>query len=384
MTKIKVLHIIKTLNLGGAESNLLNVLQVADQNKFEMHVGYSFGGELEKDFIGAGARLFKYAGRNHRIQSPASFAIVFRIWKYLLKNKIDIIHTHNFSGHIWGVIAAKLAGKKIVEHVHDSRYCDPEDFIRRRGFNKQFRFIRFFRNLSDRVIVLTKQNVDFLLAQKIYPAKKIIELQNGIPIVPFSVTDKERITTTARLGIRADSRIILTPVRVSPEKNVEIILHIAAKVYRENPRVIFMIAGDGPLLKEFSDHVEHRHLAAFIRFVGFSPDVRRLLAVSEVMLLPSLLELHSIAILEAMSMKVPVVVSDGVGCNNEFIKNWENGVLLDPFSDDGWSEALTKILQDPVLKNSLGEAGYQTCVEKFDIKNTVKEVEGIYEQILCR
>lgn len=376
--KIKVLHIIKTLNLGGAETNLLNLLQAFDKDKYEMHVAYSFGGELEPSFVRAGAKLFKYADQSHRVKSLASLFIIFRIWQYLLKNKVNIVHTHNFSGHIWGALAAKLAGKKIVEHVHDFRYFDPEDFARRRGSNNQYKFTRFFKNFSDRVIVLTKQNVDFLVNGKFYPAAKVVELQNGIPMEPFVVTADERITITARVGIRTDAQMILTPVRVAPEKNVDLILRIAASVVKANPRVVFAIAGDGPLLKEYEDHIENRGLTTNIKFIGFHPDIRRLLAVSDIMLLPSFLELHSIAILEAMSMKVPVVVSQDVGCNSEFIKDGENGILRDPFNEEGWAEPIIKLLQDKTYRSTIGEAGYQTCLEKFDITKTVRNIEAVY------
>ncbi len=379
MSKIKVLHIIKTLNLGGAETNLLNLLQAADKQRYEMHIGYSFGGELENGFIQAQARLFKYSQRSHRIKSVASLAIIARIWWYLLVNKIDIVHTHNFSGHIWGAIAAKLAGKKIVEHVHDFRYCDSSEFTRRRGVNNQYQFIKYFKNVSDRVIVLTKQNVDFLLNHKYYSADKVIELQNGIPLIPYVVSATQRTTITARLGIRSDAQIILTPARIAPEKNVDLIFRIASLIKKAHPRVIFVIAGDGPLLKEYREYVQGRHASTYIEFIGFYSDIRQLLAVSDILFLPSFLELHSIAILEAMSMKVPVVVSQEVGCNSEFIEDGKNGMLCDPFTDLGWADAMGRLLADNDYRQSVGQAGYQTCVEKFDITKTVKNIEGIYE-----
>ncbi len=383
MPKIKVLHIIKTLNLGGAETNLLNLINATDREKYEMHVGYSFGGELQQDFSKATERLFKYANHSYRVQSIASFLIIGRIWWYLLSNKIDIVHTHNFSGHIWGAIAAKLAGKKVIEHVHDFRYCDPADFAYRRGVNNQYKFIRFFKNISDRVIVLTKQNVDFLISNRLYPAAKIIEQQNGIAIRPFVVNIDERTRITARLGIRSDAQIILTAVRVACEKNVDLILRIASSVKKVNPNAVFVIAGDGPLFREYRDFVESKHSGEYIKFIGFYSDVRQLLSVSDIMLLPSFLELHSIAILEAMSMKVPVVVSADVGCNSEFIENGKNGILCDPFAETIWAESINRILSDKDLRQSIGQAGYQTCVEKFNIVKTIKNIEAIYD-ILSR
>src|ERR1700733_13439104 len=158
MNKIKILHIIKTLNLGGAEVNLLNLVQATDSNRFELHAAYSSGGELEDKFKKAGVRLFKFADRDHKVKSLATFGIIMRLVNYLRSNQIDIVHTHTFSAQLWGAVAAKLAGCKIVEHVHDFRYLDPLDFARRRGFNNQYKFVHKFRNISDRVVVLTHQN----------------------------------------------------------------------------------------------------------------------------------------------------------------------------------------------------------------------------------
>lgn len=382
MSKIKVLHIIKTLNLGGAETNLLNLLAATDKDKYEMHVAYSFGGELEESFIKAGARLFKYSGRNHTVKSPATIAIVSRIARYLLKNRIDIVHTHNFSGHVWGLLAAKLAGKKVIEHVHDFRYLDPDDFVRRRGLNNQYKYIRLFKNASDRVIVLTKQNADYLVTQDLYPARKVVELQNGIPLGHLAADRDEQARTRARLNVPRDAQVVLTPVRVAPEKNVDLILRIAQTVYRRRPGVVFVIAGEGPLIRDFQKQADENYLTKFVRFVGFHADIRSLLAISDIMLLPSFLELHSIAILEAMSMKVPVVVSSGVGCNSEFIKNGENGILLDPFSDAGWAESVLALLDDKDFRAQIGEAGFDTCREMFDISRTSRMISEIYDSTL--
>ena len=119
---IRVLHVIKTLSLGGAETNLLNLADALDSNSVESHVAYSFGGEIEQRFKKKGLRLFKYAEDANKVKSFASFAIIRRLMSYIRKNKIDIVHTHLFNAHLWGGTAAKFTGRKLVEHVHDFRY----------------------------------------------------------------------------------------------------------------------------------------------------------------------------------------------------------------------------------------------------------------------
>lgn len=380
--KIKVLHIIKTLNLGGAEVNLLNLLATFDKNRFECHVAYSFGGELESKFKELGAILFKYSAQDNKVKSLETFNIVRRLVGYIIKNKIDIIHTHNFSAHLWGCMAGKISGCKIVEHVHDFRYLDPEDFAKRRGFNNQYKFVKRLRNVSDRVIVLTKQNQDYLIDQKIYSPERIREFQNGIFLDEAPVQDLAiRTNCISKYHLPNSAAVILTPVRLAPEKNVDLILRIAPKVIKECPDACFLIAGDGPLYKEIELEIRRNNLQNNVKLIGYHPDIKHILRTTDVLLLPSFLELHSIAILEATSLAVPVVISSNVGCNSEFVQNWQNGVLLDPFKDEGWAEALIRLIKDKELAKEIGRAGYNVCCSQFDIYRTIKNIERLYAEL---
>ena len=380
--KTKVLHIIKTLDLGGAEVNLLNLVQAFDKKRFEHHVAYSSGGEIEKIFRKNQITLYKFASKNYRVKSPATFPIVFKLARYLRKNNIRIIHTHNFSAHIWGILAGKIARAKVIEHVHDFRYMDPDDFRKRRGFNKQYRFIRLFRKLSDRVIVLTQQNRDFLVQNSLYPPENVRIILNGIPFTNTDKpSDKDMQITRNDLRIDENKKIILTTARMAPEKNIDLILRLAPVVVKKYPQALFLIAGSGPLLNKFREQVHAKNMDSFVKFPGFQKDTYRLLTLARVFLLPSFLELHSIALLEAMLKKVPVVISRNVGSHDSFIRHQDNGFLHDPFSDTGWAESIIQLLQDDVTAKRMAERAYQYCKENFDISETVKDLENLYAEL---
>jgi glycosyltransferase involved in cell wall biosynthesis len=236
--------------------------------------------------------------------------------------------------------------------------------------------------MSDMVIVLTKQNYDFLLNNKLYEKNKIRIIQNGIPILNEvkSYTEK-KVLLKRKLNIGDDDLVILTSCRIVAEKNVDLILRIAPKIKNEYGKVVFIIAGDGPLLEEFKERIITEKLENTIIMNGFYAKVNDLLGISDLFLLPSFLELHSIAVLEAMNAKVPLVISKDVGCNNEFINNWENGILLDPFVDEQWTKAIINLLQDSQLRKKIGEQGYQYCTENFNIKNVAKKIENIYREL---
>jgi glycosyltransferase involved in cell wall biosynthesis len=385
LKKIKVLHLIKTLNLGGAETNLYNLVTATDAEKFDVHVGYSYGGEIEARFRGAGVELFKFAENSYRVKSLATIGIVYKLARYVRQNKIDIVHTHNFNAHVWGSLAAKLSGAKIVEHVHDFRYLDPAEFAKRRGSSNQYKYIKYFKNISDCVIVLTKQNYDYLVRNNLYDAKNVREIQNGIPFFADRGPDTEiKKALAEKFGIPEGARVVLTPARVAPEKNIDLVLQIAPRVLAEVPETVFVISGDGPLLEEYRTRVTAEGLEGSVKFIGFYQEMYDLLSLADVFLLPSFLELHSIAILEAMSMKVPVVVSSGVGCNDEFITNGTNGILLDPFGEKGWAEAVAQLLKDPVRRETMGKNGYETCRSKFNILNVAKAKESVYAELVSQ
>jgi len=375
---IDVLHLIQTLRLGGAERNLYNLVRAMDAGAVRNHVGYCYGGEFEPLFSRADIRLFKYSKKIHKFKSAETFFAVIRTLLYVRRHHIRVIHTHNFNGHMLGLIAARLSGAKLIEHVHDFRYIEKEDREEGQSFVKQFDFVYRLKGQSDRVVVLTRQNADFLLKNRLYGPDRVRLIRNGIPL-DEPVPSGEGLRK--KLDISPGSPVLLTPVRMSKVKNLDLLFGVAPVVAARFPEVLFLAAGDGPMLDAYRERARKEGLEKNLRFIGFYPETRELLAVSDVMLLPSFLELHSIAILEALSMKVPVVISRGVGCNSEVFHDWQDGVLLDPFSAKEWSEALTTLLEDPGKRRAIGERGYALCRENFDMPQTARKFEALYAEL---
>ena len=365
-----MLHVIKTLSLGGAEMNLFNLVHAMDPARIETHVAYSWGGELERRFKESGVRLFKYAKGNHRIRSFATPMIVLRLAAYILRNRIEIVHTHLFNAHVWGGLAARLTGRKVVEHVHDFRYIAPQDRKKSGLHSKQYDSVRTIR-LSDIVIVLTEQNKRFVLQNRLCPPENVRLIHNGISIGP-------------RIALKKNTRkkIFFTPARMSSEKNIDLLFKVASQVVHECPEVLFVVAGDGPLLETYRNKAQKEKLSKFLKFVGFQEDVREALRSAYALVLPSYLELHPISVLEAISLGVPVVVSRDVGANSEIFSNGVNALLPDPHSPEEWVRALIRLARDPALRQALGRNGFDLCRKEFDIRPVARRIEKLYERLL--
>ncbi len=376
MSQHKILHVIKTLNLGGAETNLLNLLRESKDSE-DYYLAYSYGGKFEEEFRNLGISFYKYAGCEHKVKSFASLAIILKLALFIRRNKIQIVHTHNYNSHVWGALAGKLAGAKVVEHVHDFRY-EKADYLKERGLNpKQFKTAVFFSRFSDRILVLTKNNQRYLIENGV-PAEKIVLIPNGVPL-GFDLNGG-RPGLLDSLSIPSGKKILLSAARISVEKNIGFLLDIASQLKRED--ILFLIAGDGSLKKELEERTIKEGLEEKVKFIGFYPDVKRLLGVSTLFLQPTLLELHSITMLEAMSMGVPALVSKGVGCNDDFIENGKNGFLLDPCDAKAWAKIVGTLLDDEKLSAKVAGEGQRLIENQYDIEKTVKAIEGIYRELV--
>ena len=374
MKKIRVLHVINTLDLGGAESNLYNLSKGFNSDRYEMHIAYSSGGEYETKFRKSGVPLFKFAERSHRIKSPASLMIIARLMAYILKYKIDIVHTHSFNTHIWGGIAGRLCRTKVIEHVHDARYMDPEEYFQRQGKVTQFYYAPYLKNLSNVTVVLTQQNIDYLVRTLGRRNTQVCLISNGIPRIEPNLEE-------ADLKLPDGSKVILTPSRLSSEKNVRLILDIAPSVIQQTKDAHFVIAGDGPQMEELKQEVAAKKLDQHIHFVGFVPNIKGYLQKAQVFLLPSLLELHSIAILEAMRSRVPLVISEGIGCHDEIFTDRKNALLRDPFSKNGWAEAIIELLESESLTEKISKSAHNLFEKAFVIDHTVRRFEQLYDKL---
>lgn len=379
MKKIKVLHIIKTFNLGGAETNLLNMLRYSDSGQVEPHIAYSFGGPFESEFRKLGLPLFKYAEKEFKVQSPSSFLIVMKLALYILKNKIDVVHTHTYNAHVWGAVAAKMSGAKIVEHVHDFRY-EESDYLRSNGIARpeQFKQAGAFARLSDKIVVLTKNNRNFLLRNRYATEKKVCIVPNAIPLNDFVIESRQDLWMKA--GVPLNKKIIFWAVRLSSEKNPAFVLDMA-RALKGRTDVVFVVAGDGPLRSEMNEAVKNRQLENVVKFIGFWPEPLKLLSVCDIAIQPTFLELHSIMMMEAMSVKKPVLVSRDVGCNNDFITHGINGYLLDPRNASEWVAVIEDLLEHPQKAVQVGLAGRRLLEENYNMTRLNADFNSIYREL---
>jgi len=371
--QIPILHIVDALQLGGGEIHCMRLAQALNDGRFVSHIAY-FGDALGN----ATAKLttLRIQKKPHRLASFRSFYSIWQISRYLRKNKIQLIHTYLYSSHLLAVIAATLARVKVIEHVHDYRYYDRKTAKAIWGIHtNHYRFVHLAGSLASKTIVLTPECLASAIAGNRRSRRSIALLPNGVP----SPEKKKPKAAALRESLGGeDAKIFLTACRLTKTKNVALAIRALALARQEVDSIVLIIAGEGPEMSQLQSLSKELRVHENIRFVGPSDHVTELLAESLALLHPSLIELNSLSILEAMSCGVPPIAFGKPSGNRLLIRNMSNGILVESTNASDWAHAMLMLARDQHLARRLGDEAQTQATSSFTLAGHAAAIKAIY------
>lgn len=369
MGKIRILHITPVLTIGGAEKKLFYILKKLDKNKFAHHVIYSIPGDLKKEIDKEGIPLTRIYPL--RFVNPFSLFAIWRIYKFIKINKIDLVHCHLDIAYILGSIAAIIARVPVVfgfQNIADERYL---------SYYKVIKYIEKAISLfTDKIIVESKAVKNVLLSWGIKQEKLAI-IPNGVEVPDNfkAVIDKSE-DIIKELGLEG-CFLVGNIARLVDFKNHRLLLNAAVKVVSIKPEVRFLIIGDGPLRGELEHLSNKLGISKNVIFLGTVMDFERYLQLFDIFVLCSYTESSPMALLHALAYGRPVI-STSVGDIPSIIENGINGVLIPSNDPDALAAAIMDLLEADRKRREIAYAGWQLANEKFSIQTMIDGIEGIY------
>jgi N-acetyl-alpha-D-glucosaminyl L-malate synthase BshA len=167
-----------------------------------------------------------------------------------------------------------------------------------------------------------------------------------------------------------------------PVKNVEKVVEVFAKVRASRECKLAMV-GDGPEVNPARSLAKRLGVEGDVHFLGNQDSTEELLAMCDVLLLPSETESFGLVALEAMSCAVPVVASNRGGIP-EVVTDGETGLLFEPEDVPGMAQAVQGLLDDPGRARAMGERGRETARQKFCISRVIHQYTDLYERTSAR
>lgn len=365
MKKIRVLHIIQNLNIGGLEKIAVELAIALNNEKFETELWALTGtGPLENQLNDKNVivKIFNYK----RYLMP---------WNIIsLRNKIksshfDVVHTHSYPPGILGRIAAKLAGVPVIIHHQHTN-------ITSNMTNRQKVLERLAsKYITDRIIVCSNDSKKILIKESFGTENNISVMFNGVK-ESFSQPSNTAEDLQKKLNLSKE-KVIVTVASLTTHKGHIYILKAVPEIVKQFPDVKFIFAGDGPEKNNLEQFVSKNNIGRYIIFAGNQQDVRPYLEIADIFVLPSLRENMSVSIVEAMSKKLSVIASD-LGGNPEIVINNQTGFLVESQNPEQLAEKIIELLKDNSKRKVFGANGYNRFKEYFTFENLVFNIQKLY------
>jgi len=371
--KINLLYVITKLELGGAQKQLLSLIQGLDRARYNIFLFAAREGILMDDALAVpGLRvhrsLFLERAVNPFLDIPAFFELAF----FIRREKIDIVHTHSSKAGILGRFAAAAAGVRAIYHtVHGWPFHDFQ-FPPARWFFVSLE--RCAAAVTTRIIVVSEHDKTRGLKYGIGCDGRYSLVRYGIDAAAF----EEAIPAARKsLGIPEGVPVAAMISCFKPQKAVQDLITVARDVCAVRKDALFMIAGDGTRRRAISKLIRAYGLKGNVLLLGWRRDIPEILASCDVFILTSLWEGMPIAVIEAMAASRPVIVTDTGGVR-ELVRDGDTGFIV-PCRDTGaMSRRLLTLFHDPAMRARIGNKARDSLKDDYSARRMAQETQRLY------
>ncbi|MDP8253685.1 MAG: glycosyltransferase family 4 protein [Candidatus Kaelpia aquatica] len=368
---MKILQIITHLEMGGAQKATLLLSQELISRGHDVVVLSSVRGGLLKEFrekLGPNFRSLCFLKRS--VNPVFDLLAFFSLFIYIKEFNFDLVHTHSSKAGILGRWAAFFSSVKSVHTVHGFAFHDYQNFILR---HCSILIERVTALISDKIILVSEEVKKKALKNSIIiteeRAEVIYELVKIPPVDPI-VKNKNFFT----IGMVA-------PLKT--QKRPEDFLKFVASLSRIRKDVRFVLVGDGKLRPKLEMIAKRYGILDKVEFKGWREDAYAIMQSFDIFVLTSIFEGQPHVIIEAMSLSIPVIATavDGV---KDLISQGENGFLVKPFKYNDIALLANRLLDDKVLRGSVGFRGYSylKTEKRFDYIENISKIERLYNSIV--
>ena len=372
---MKILHVISTLDVGGAEMHVLSQVRGQVARGHKVRVAYLLGeGALVADYRAAGAHCIGCVGKG-----PLA---LWRLRPHLRWG--DLVHSHLLRADFVTAAAVCLFGsrRRLISGKHNDERALLRPLVSR--------LHGLVGRIPARTIVLSDHVGRFVAEHGRVPIEAQERVYYGIDPTPFSEAAANAISRArlrAEFGFGSQDLVLLCVARFAPQKAHEVLIAALAQARQEAPVRLLLVGGD-----PFGDGVERARAVAqdlgveqdgTCVFAGIRRDVPALMGASDGFAMASRWEGLGLVFLEAMAAGLPVL-STTVSAIPEVVQDGITGQLVAADDAGALAQVMVEWAGDPQRRQVLGEAGRQRVNAEFGLDRMVEETLAIYEDVVAQ
>lgn len=361
MKKLKIVFAIGRLSAGGAEKLLIHQLRTINRDKFDPYLVTLFS--EQKESLQDQLILAEDKWRKFNLHYLLDLGAWWKLFKFCKEERFDIAVTSLFSANLIVRAAAISAGIPAIVSYEHNLYPNKKQW--------QIWADWILAKYTNIIFTDAKSVKEFTAKQEGINSDKFFVLYHPPLIFEKPALNKEDFFR--KFNIPADAKLVLTVSRLVEEKGHRYLIQAAAKVLEKFNKVYFIIAGWGPLAERLRLQVKSQKLEAKVLLPG-RLDIKDILPYADIYVEPAITVDIGIALLEAMKEGKPIIASR-VGEIPVFVKEGENGFLIEPKNSDLLADKISQLLADNELVKKMGERS-QKIIDPYTLENYMKIFEN--------
>ena len=298
--------------------------------------------------------------------------------KLIDTEKYDIISCNTPMGGVVTRLAAKAIRKKgttVIYTAHGFHFYKGAPL---KNWLFYYPIEKWLSRYTDKIIAIT--NEDFKFASKKFCNTKI-EYMHGVGVNSekfFPISEGEKILLRNKYHINLEKFVCLCTGELNKNKNQSELIDITVQIVKKYPQFLLLLAGNGKEEESLKSQIVDLKIEEHVKMLGYTTMIREYVQCSDMAVSASLREGLPLNIIEAMLCEKPVVASVNRG-HRELVDDKITGFLVSSKSE--FENAICSIIENHHLREKLGKNGFQKA-QLFALKNTKKELEKIYSEVL--
>ena len=376
--KIKLLHVITHLPIGGAQDNTLYTVELLNKDKYDISLSCNLNGELvSRAKKVKHLKLYDVPSLRREVSIINDIRAFLYLYKLIKKENFTIIHTHSSKAGFLGRIAAMLNKTPIVIHtIHGFAFHDYMN-----SFKKNI-FI-YLEKLSAKwthgLVTVSNLNKKKVVDLGIAPIEKLKNIYSGIDLTLFINEKNDQFRKELNLD---SSHLLLGSVgRLSNQKDPITMIEAFCIVIKRFPNAHLTLVGEGELRDEILIKIDQLQLNGRVHLTGNKNNPWKIYHSLDLFIMSSIYEGLGRSITEALSCGVPVVCTSVEGVP-EIVRDNETGILVPPKDPSALATGIIKSLNDMDNARKMAEEGRKFVNENFDVKKMVDDIDTLYDTFL--
>lgn len=364
---LKILHVSHSLNTGGLERIILEMVRCGPEHGFTCAVAtLGHGGDLAEQVEEQGGHWYRLDKRE-----GLDWRAGFRLARLAKRWGADVLHAHNEGAGLYAGLAGRLGSRPAICTRHGLSFgAGPRGGWLRRAAGL----------LCKRTVCVGRDVLRFAREEDRLPASRLALVYNGVDTQVFQPDPEARALWRKELGLGANQTVLISVGRLAPEKDYDLLLDAMACLPSGQSEAMLILVGDGPERIALELKAAKLGLADRVLLLGARTEVPGLLNAADLFALSSLTEGIPMALLEAMACTLPVAALE-VGGIPEVVEDGRSGVLVRGRRPEDLADAVAGVLADSQAVHSMGLAGRARVLERFSLGAMLGAYASLYRKL---